>query len=76
MARYRFPGGHNMEAVQQWSFEARVKGGHQLHCASDSHSDMNIRADGGDLLATASATNAALKRDVTLEIRDQSAEAR
>src|SRR5205085_9882402 len=34
---YRFPAGHNLDVVRDWSFHARVKDGGRLAWASDSH---------------------------------------
>jgi ferric-dicitrate binding protein FerR (iron transport regulator)/tetratricopeptide (TPR) repeat protein len=74
--RYRFPAGHSMEAVGTWSFEARVKHGAKLHCASPSHPDMAVRADGDDKVLQVRDKIAMLKDDVTLEIHDTGAAAR
>src|SRR5262249_6960340 len=42
VTRYRFPAGHNMDLVRDWSFAARVKNAAGLRCTSDSHAAMNI----------------------------------
>src|SRR5262245_36201705 len=66
---YRFPAGHSLERVAQWSFEARVKKGAGLACASPSH-EMKTREDGQDLILEANEKNATLDRDVVLNIGD------
>jgi ferric-dicitrate binding protein FerR (iron transport regulator) len=75
-ARYRFPAGHSLPAAGQWSFRACVKDGAGLTCTSPSHPEMKFAAAGNDLVATAAATGATLKQDVTLELRDTSDAAR
>src|SRR5262249_16050748 len=60
---YRFPAGHSLEHVGEWSFEARVKFGAALRCFSDSHPGMTYKADGADMVITASEKNALLKKD-------------
>ena len=69
-ARYRFPVGHNMELVRDWSFEARVKHGAPLRVSSDSHPDMVIAPQGADMVAKVAGKNIKPNRDVTLEIHD------
>lgn len=72
-AHYRFPAGHNMELVRDWSFEARVKHGAPLRVTSASHPEMSFTADGADMLARAAARLVKPDRDVTLEIKDAAA---
>jgi ferric-dicitrate binding protein FerR (iron transport regulator)/predicted Zn-dependent protease len=69
VTRYRFPAGHTLRTVGQWSFEARVKNGAKLVCTSASHAGMEIRPDQGDMVLKASARPAILAGDVTLEMR-------
>ncbi|HEV3025509.1 MAG TPA: VIT domain-containing protein, partial [Pirellulales bacterium] len=71
--RYRFPAGHNMELVRDWSFEARVRHGADLRVTADSHPDMKIGPQGGDMVAKATARGVKPNRDVTLEIYDNAA---
>jgi ferric-dicitrate binding protein FerR (iron transport regulator) len=66
--RYRFPAGHNMEMVGTWSFQARVKHGAKLECASPSHPGMKSTTEGDDMLLTTSGQAAMLKDDVTIEM--------
>src|SRR5207302_7623725 len=35
--QYRFPAGHSLEMVRDWSFHARLKGGTKFSCHFDSH---------------------------------------
>ncbi len=68
--RYRFPGGHNMELVNEWQFNARILNSANLRCTSESHPNMDVRIAKGtnDLIATASARLIKPNQDVTLEI--------
>ncbi|MBM4069723.1 MAG: hypothetical protein FJ271_12345 [Planctomycetes bacterium] len=68
-ARYRFPGGHTMEAVRDWSFRAFIKDGARLNISTDPN--LQITRDGRDAVLTAQAKNIKPDRDVTLEIRSQ-----
>ncbi len=67
---YRFPAGHSLEVVRDWSFHARVKGGAGLAAESPSHPDMRIGRDGNDLLLDAADHNIAVNRDVVLDLAD------
>src|SRR5262249_39364269 len=66
---YRFPAGHSLDAVHQWSFHARLKGGAAASWTSDSHALKPAR-EGDDLLLDAQAKEARLDRDVVLHIED------
>ncbi|HYV34408.1 MAG TPA: VIT domain-containing protein [Gemmataceae bacterium] len=68
--KYRFPAGHSLSAVNEFSFEARVKNGNQLRCFSPSHPKMKVQADGLDMVLSLTEKNAFLKQDVTLGIVD------
>src|SRR5207245_3755774 len=46
---YRFPAGHTLGVVRDWSFHALVKGGTGLAWASDSH-DLQATKTGKDLV--------------------------
>ncbi|HKI38357.1 MAG TPA: VIT domain-containing protein [Gemmataceae bacterium] len=63
--QYRFPAGHTLDAVGDWSFHARVKGGADFNCVSPSH-DLHRSKDGADLLLDASEKNVKANRDVVL----------
>ena len=47
---YRFPAGHSLELVRDWSFAARVKNGELAGERSPSHPTMTIARDHDDLL--------------------------
>lgn len=66
---YRFPAGHNLGTVEQWSFESRVKGGASVAWTSDSH-ELKSRTEGNDLLLETNAKKVKLDRDVTLRLHD------
>jgi ferric-dicitrate binding protein FerR (iron transport regulator)/tetratricopeptide (TPR) repeat protein len=65
---YRFPAGHSLEVVRDWSFHARVKGGAGLAAGSPSHPDMKTTIDGNDLVLGAAEKNTAVNRDVVLHL--------
>lgn len=70
---YRFPAGHSLQVVREWSFEARVKGGADLAWQSDSHK-LGAKKDKGDLLLTAEAKDAKVDRDVVLSFDEPTEE--
>ncbi len=68
---YRFPAGHSLEAVRDWSFHARLKGGKGLTWASDTHPDLLAATiENDDLLIDAKQNNVKLDRDVALDLFD------
>src|SRR5262249_54503490 len=72
--QYRFPAGHSLQVVGDWSFHARVKGGARLAATSPSHPALKVQPDGADLVLTARERNAKTDRDVTVDLLDSSAE--
>ena len=66
---YRFPQGHSLGDVREWSFHARAKGGGAMSWASPSHPMTESRA-GQDLLLDVSARNVKADRDVVIELAD------
>jgi hypothetical protein len=68
--RYRFPAGHNLEVVGDWSFEARIKKGAKLRAASDSHPNMSSKDDGADLVLSIKEKATVLKQDVVVTVQD------
>src|SRR5262249_46596408 len=66
---YRFPTGHSLGDVRDWSFHARVKNGHGMGWQCSSHS-LRASEEGGDLLLDARAKNVKLQRDVVLPLTD------
>jgi len=76
-ASYRFPAGHSLEAVRDWSFHARVKNGKSLTWASDTHADLlKATSEKGDLLLDAQQTNVKVEGDVALDLFDGSKQLR
>ena len=68
---YRFPGGHSLEAVRDWSIHARVKGGKDLTWASDTHpDDLKATTEPTDLLLDAKEENVTKFRDVSIDLFD------
>src|SRR5262249_40972606 len=67
--KYRFPTGHNLEAVGEWSFSARVKRGGDLKWKCDSHALASTQKD-GDLILEARQKHVKLDRDLTLTVYD------
>jgi Tfp pilus assembly protein PilF len=76
--QYRFPAGHSMQFVDQWSFRARVKDGAGLDWTSPSHprstaagkerTGLGARVEGSDLILEAKKKNARTDRDVVLNL--------
>ncbi|MEJ7591774.1 MAG: VIT domain-containing protein [Planctomycetaceae bacterium] len=60
---YRFPAGHTMEAVRDWSAHVRIKGGAGSEWHSQSHT-MTSTDDAGDLVLDAGLKNALMDRDL------------
>ncbi len=68
---YRFPAGHSLETVRDWSFHARVKGGKGLSWASDTHPDLlKATTEKGDLLLDARQQDVKVEGDVALDLFD------
>jgi hypothetical protein len=68
---YRFPAGHSLEAVRDWSFHARIKGGKGLTWASDTHPELlAATTENDDLLLNAKQNNVKLDGDVALDLFD------
>ncbi len=65
---YRFPAGHNLEVVRDWSFHAHVVGGAQLTPSSPSHPEMTAARIGNDLVLDAAAREVPVNRDVVLQL--------
>ncbi len=66
---YRFPAGHSLQKVRDWSFAARIKYGAGRAWNSSSHT-LQAREDKKDLLLSGAATNTATNLDVVLTIAD------
>jgi ferric-dicitrate binding protein FerR (iron transport regulator) len=68
---YRFPAGHSLEAVRDWSFHARVKDGKSLTWSSDTHADLlQATIDKNDLVFDAKQENVKIEGDVALDLFD------
>jgi hypothetical protein len=67
---YRFPAGHNLEHVRDWSFHGLVKRGAGLTWKCESH-DLKATNEGNDLLLDAAVHNVKIDRDVVLELTDK-----
>ncbi len=64
---YRFPAGHSLEQVRDWSLHVQVKNGDKIGWNSPSHS-LTTRREQGDLLLDTAEKNAKLDRDVVLTL--------
>lgn len=67
-ATYRFPAGHSLQVVRDWSFQARVKDGQQTRVVCPSHPAMAGRLEGSDTVLSASEQNVKVDRDVVLHL--------
>ncbi len=67
---YRFPAGHSLQVVRDWSFQARIKDGQGTHVICPSHPDMTGKNAGTDLVLSASARAVKVDRDVVLHLSD------
>jgi hypothetical protein len=65
---YRFPAGHSLRAVRDWSLRARVKGGAGLRWESPTHPSVKGAAAGDDLVLTDEGTDVRADRDLVLEL--------
>lgn len=68
-AAYRFPAGHSLPIVRDWSFKAFVKGGAPRSWSSDSH-EMAAKKQGDDLVLSAQGQNVTPNRDVVLKLEE------
>jgi ferric-dicitrate binding protein FerR (iron transport regulator)/tetratricopeptide (TPR) repeat protein len=71
---YRFPAGHTLAMVDQWSFHGFVKNGADLSSTAPSHPDMRFTPQGRDLVLDDSARNVKVDRDVVVELTDHQAQ--
>lgn len=71
---YRFPAGHSLALVNEWSFNGVAKNGSDLSVNSPSHPAMKIGAKGKDLVMTDSARGIKIDRDIVLELMDHQAQ--
>jgi len=68
---YRFPAGHSLDVVRDWSFHATVKNSQAMTWSSDTHPDL-LRATTakGDLLLDAEQHNVKVEGDVAIDLFD------
>ena len=66
---YRFPAGHSLEVVRDWSFHARVKNGAAFPWTCDSH-ELKAKQEGADLLLDARQQLVKVDRDIQLSLFD------
>src|SRR5262249_17829419 len=64
---YRFPAGHSLDRVQQWSVNVRVKNAKDIAWNSPSHG-LTAREENGDRILEATEKNAKLDRDFVLTL--------
>jgi ferric-dicitrate binding protein FerR (iron transport regulator) len=65
-ATYRFPAGHSLQVVRDWTFNARIKDGKNTTVICPTHSRMQGKVAGGDLLLSAEEHDVKVDRDVVL----------
>jgi len=68
-ASYRFPLGHNLPILEQWSVNVVVKGGAALPWKCTTHL-LDAKQNRNDLLLTAQAKNVKPSRDLQLDVTD------
>jgi ferric-dicitrate binding protein FerR (iron transport regulator) len=66
---YRFPSGHSMQVVGDWSFHARIKNGASMPWSSASH-ELKAKTESNDLVLDAHAKSTKPDKDVTLRLAD------
>ncbi len=70
--QYRFPSGHSLDAVRDWSFQARIKHGTEMVWGSASHT-LEAVEDKGDVILKAAEKNTKANRDVVLTLAPKDA---
>ncbi len=68
---YRFPAGHNLQVVNEWSFHALVKNAAGWQASSPTHPGMTIETDGGDLVLNHKDQGVKVDQDVVVELTNQ-----
>lgn len=68
--RYRFPAGHNMDVVRDWSVKLHVERGASLRWECTSH-DLNANTTEGDLTLTMQTQNVKPDRDIVVGLYDE-----
>ena len=72
---YRFPAGHNLGKVNEWSTKIRLVDSAAIEWRCPSH-QLQALAGAGDVLLEAKESNTALDRDMVLELRDNESAAK
>ncbi len=70
---YRFPAGHSLGTVQDWSFHALIKNGAAVPWRCDSHYPIGSIHDKNDLLLDVRSSRIAMDRDLVLSFDDSTA---
>lgn len=66
---YRFPAGHSLEVVRDWSTRVVVKNGAEWNWSSPSH-ELEASQQGSDLVLQAQSHMATLDQDLTIKLED------
>ncbi len=67
--QYRFPAGHNMNSVRDWSVNVQLVNGERLKRKCDSH-DLTATTRDGDVILNATAKDVQFDTDVVIELRE------
>lgn len=67
---YRFPAGHSLDVVRDWSTRIRVKNGGNLAWSSPSH-ELQASHDGDDLILEAVEQSVKFDTDIVLQVEDK-----
>jgi len=65
---YRFPGGHTMGTVGEWSFSGRIRNANGVIAVSPTHPNMTVRREGGDIVLSDNAKSIKPDADVVVEL--------
>jgi len=66
---YRFPGGHSLGLIKQWSFKAHIAGGAKLKWEAPNHRKVEAKADGNDLVLETATQQIKPDKDVVLHLQ-------
>lgn len=67
---YRFPAGHSMDLVRDWSAQVRVVDGSGMNWESPSHGFQAVKEQ-SDLILKSTETNSTMDRDIVVRFRDK-----
>jgi tetratricopeptide (TPR) repeat protein len=71
-SQYRFPAGHTLQNVRDWSFHALVKNGAHDGAVSPTHPGLKQQVKGEDLVLDDTAKECKVDREVVLDLTDPS----